>query len=341
MGTATSLRDLVPCRHTPPDRDRGGMNEPYADAKALPGSDLRGRGGPVVVGYDESSAAEAALQWAGEQAESLGLQLLVVYAANPPTPLPWTPGAALPDDSVMLHSADEVARRAAERVRRSRPGLRVRSQGAVGSPAAELISLSGSAALVVVGRRPHPGRSGANGGSVSFALSSHARCPVVVVQGVAHHVSSAVNPPIVVGVDSSRASKRALSFAASFAAVAKAPLVVLSAWASPQREPWMRGLWEDPGRAADLLAMELERAENCVREGVALVHEEHPEVRIVARTPEGNPSEALLEEAQPGSLVVVGSRGHGGFAGLMLGSVSRAVLRQAEMPVAVVRDGAF
>ena len=307
----------------------------------LPGTLVPGRGGPVVVGHDESPAAEAALEWAADQAESLRLQLLVVYAANPPTPLPWTPGAALPADSVMRHLADQVARRGAERVRRSRPGLQVRSRGAVGSPAAELISLSESAAFVVVGRRPRVGRTHASGGSVSFALSSHARCPVVVVQGGAHHGGGRANPSIVVGVDSSRASKRALSFAASFAAAAKAPLVVVSAWTSPEREPWMRDLWEDPARAADLLAMEFERAQNCVREADSLVHEEHPEVSIVARTPEGDPTEALLTEAQPGSLVVVGSRGHGGFAGLMLGSVSRDVLRRAEMPVAVVRDGAF
>jgi nucleotide-binding universal stress UspA family protein len=317
------------------------MNKPDGDAGSLlTASRVPRRNSAVVVGYDESPAAEAAVQWAADRAESLGMQLLVVYAANPPTPLPWTTGAGLPATSVLRHSAEKVARRAAANVRRSHPGLTVRSQGAVGSPAAELISLSDSAAFVVVGRRARPGYADHSVGSVSFALSAHARCPVVVVQGD-HDGGNRETRSIVVGVDSSRASKRALSFAASLAQVDKAPLVVVSAWAAPRREPWMADLWEDPARTADLLAMEFERAQSTVNEAISLVHEEHPEVSTVARTPEGSPTEALLREAEPGSLVVVGSRGHGGFAGLMLGSVSRAVLRRAEMPVAVVRDGAF
>jgi nucleotide-binding universal stress UspA family protein len=294
----------------------------------------------VVVGYDESPEATSALRWAAAQAEARGFQLMVVYAANPPVPLPWTTGTVLPTPAVLQDTAAEVARRGAESVRRDHPGLEVRSEGAVGSPAAELVSQSETAAFVVVGRRTSSGLPGSSLGSVSFALSAHARSPVVVVQGGR---PPAVGPehPVVVGVDSSRSSMRALSFAATTAEVTGAELVVASAWSSPEREPWMVDLWTEPAGAADLIAAEYEGAATCVSDAVTWVNERHPDVVAIAHTPEGRPAEALLGEASRAGLLVVGSRGHGGFAGLMLGSVSRAILRQAELPVVVVRDGAL
>ena len=76
-----------------------------------------------------------------------------------------------------------------------------------------------------------------------------------------------------------------------------------------------------------------------LREAVALVEEWHPEVEVVTRAPQGLAQEVLLDEARDAGLLVVGSRGQGGFAGLELGSVSRSLLRQADLTVAVVRDG--
>jgi nucleotide-binding universal stress UspA family protein len=315
------------------------MDDPHTEAGTLPrGPDTRG-GRAVVVGYDESPEATTALSWAASQAAIRGLQLRVVYAANPPVPLPWTSGTLLPSTSVLQHSAAKVARRGAEQVTHDHPGLEVRSQGAVGSPAAELVMHSETAAFVVVGRRALTGPL-TSLGSVSFALSTHARCPVVVVQGA---IPREVGPehPVVVGVDASRSSLRALEFGAAAADAAGADLVIVSAWSSPEREPWMGDLWAEPARAADLLAAEYESAASCIRMAVALANEVRPQLNTVARTPEGRPAEALLAESGRAGLLVVGSRGHGGFAGLTLGSVSRAILRQAELPVAVVRDGAI
>jgi nucleotide-binding universal stress UspA family protein len=293
----------------------------------------------VVVGYDESPAATKALSWAAAQADARGLPLRVVYAANPPVPLPWTPGTSLPSTAVLQHSAAKVARGGADRLRREHPQLEVRSEGAVGSPAAELVMHSETAAFVVVGRRARSGPISSLG-SVSFALSAHARCPVVVVQGA---VARDVGPehPVVVGVDGSRSSLRAAEFGAAMADAAGADLVIVSAWASPERQPWMGDIWSEPGRAADLLAAEYDGAATCVRTAQSLANELYPQLDTTARTPEGQPTEALLAESGKAGLLVVGSRGHGGFAGLMLGSVSRAILRRAELPVAVVRDGAL
>jgi nucleotide-binding universal stress UspA family protein len=199
--------------------------------------------------------------------------------------------------------------------------------------------MSQSADLVVVGRRSEEARADTSLGSVSFALGMHARCPVTVVQGAER---GEIGParPVVVGVDSSRPSMRALQFAAEAASAAAAPLVVVSAWSGPRQEPWMADLWPDSSTAAERLSDGASgRAAASVREAVALVEEWHPEVRVVTRAPQGLAQEVLLDEAADAGLLVVGSRGQGGFAGLELGSVSRSLLRNADLPVAVVREG--
>ena len=300
--------------------------------------------GPVVVGYDESPEAEAALRWAAGWASTRGASLVVVYAVSPPLSLTWSSSSSsssspTPAPELLRRAAQRIARRGAAQARRGHPDLEVRELGAVGSPAAELVAMSQSAELVVVGRRSSEARADTSLGSVSFALGTHARCPVIVVRGPD---VGEVGPgrAVVVGVDSSRPSTRALQFAADAASAAGAPLVVVSAWSGPRQEPWMADLWPDTGTAAARLSDGASGgAAASVREAVALVDEWHPEVRVLTRAPQGLAQEVLLDEARDAGLLVVGSRGQGGFAGLELGSVSRSLLRQAQLPVAVVRDG--
>lgn len=295
--------------------------------------------GPVVVGYDESPEADAALSWAADWASTREAPLVVVYAVSPPVALTWSSSSRTPAPELLRRAAQRIARRGAAKARRDHAHLEVRELGAVGSPAAELVAMSQSADLVVVGRRSEEARADTSLGSVSFALGMHARCPVTVVQGAER---GEIGParPVVVGVDSSRPSMRALQFAAEAASAAAAPLVVVSAWSGPRQEPWMADLWPDSSTAAERLSDGASgRAAASVREAVALVEEWHPEVRVVTRAPQGLAQEVLLDEAADAGLLVVGSRGQGGFAGLELGSVSRSLLRNADLPVAVVREG--
>ena len=295
--------------------------------------------GPVVVGYDVSAEAESALLWAADWASVRDAPLVVTYAVSPPHALTWSSSSVRPEPDVLRRAARRIARRGGDEARHHHPPLEVREIGAVGSPAAELVAMSQSADLVVVGRRSPDAQADTSLGSVSFALGMHARCPVVVVQGPAR---GRIGPEraVVVGVDTSRPSMRALQFAASAASVAGADLVVVSAWSGPRQEPWMADLWPDSGTAAARLSDGASgRAAASVREAVALVEEMHPEVRVLTRAPQGLAQEVLLEEACDAGLLVVGSRGQGGFAGLELGSVSRSLLRHADLPVAVVRDG--
>lgn len=294
-------------------------------------------GEAVVIGYDESCEGANALGWAASHAEAFGVPLKVVYAASAPESVTSRGDAVRAENTDRLGRAALVARRGADRARELKPTLKVQGQGAIGNAAAELVMQSASASVVVVGRRT--ARPSNSLGSISFAVGAHARCPVVVVP-LQTHPQLGPGCPVVVGVDGSASSKHAVLFAADIADRARADLVVLSAWVRPSVEPWMPAPVDADGRRDDVVAaVELEAAGRHVRAAVSLVKERHPDLAMIQRVRQGPALDALIEESARSGLLVVGSRGRGGFAGLMLGSVSRAVLRQAEVPVAVVRSG--
>ncbi len=290
----------------------------------------------VVVGYDGTREAAAALDWAAAWAARQGSRLLVASAVDPVLPAGPSTGPG-PDVATVRQAVGRVAARGADLVRRQHEDIEVRSVGAVGHPSAELVALSDSADLVVVGRRSRAKNPDASVGSVSFALSAHARCPVVVVQGE-RRFGLGEGRPVVVGVDTSQPSLRALAFAANAAASARVGLVIVSAW-SGEVEPWLAELWGGPTPGVDRAAEESARAQSSVAAAATAVRQNHPDLHTTTRTPRGALHEVLLDEACDAGLLVVGARGGGGFAGLALGSVTRGVLRQADLPVAVVRSG--
>ena len=137
---------------------------------------------------------------------------------------------------------------------------------------------------------------------------------------------------IVVGVDGSPGSRKALTWATAEAADHLADLVVITAWERtllpPLGNPSVpRGNTPDPDQRAteDLL--------NVIKEELG----EDPPVLVQPRVKQGNPAHVLIEESADAELLVVGTRGHGGFAGLVLGSVSQHVAAYAKCTVAVVR----
>lgn len=290
----------------------------------------------VVVGYDGTREAAAALDWAAAWAARQGSRLLVASAVDPVLPAGPSTGPG-PDVATVRQAVGRVAARGADLVRRQHEDIEVRSVGAVGHPSAELVALSDSADLVVVGRRSRANNPDASVGSVSFALSAHARCPVVVVQGE-RRFGLGEGRPVVVGVDTSQPSLRALAFAANAAASARVGLVIVSAW-SGEVEPWLAELWGGPTPGVDRAAEESARAQSSVAAAATAVRQNHPDLHTTTHTPRGALHEVLLDEACDAGLLVVGARGGGGFAGLALGSVTRGVLRQADLPVAVVRSG--
>jgi len=137
---------------------------------------------------------------------------------------------------------------------------------------------------------------------------------------------------IVVGVDGSEPSRRALAFAAEEAHLRDARLRVVCAWQVP---PAAYGGFT-PAVDQSVLDAFRENAENVVRDAVEIVGKLHAELRVATRTPEGNAAERLLEEAAQADLLVVGNRGHGDVSSLILGSISHQVVHRASCPVVVV-----
>lgn len=294
----------------------------------------------VLVGVDGSPASLHAVDWAAAYAAAhgLGLHLVCSYSVPSFTAAALDGGYAALDDTAIADGARAVLEEAVERVRRTR--VRVTSAVATGDAAAVLVELSRGAALAVVGTRGRGGFAERLLGTVSSALPAHAHCPTVVVpfkRPDGHPVHDADDFPraeirkIVVGVDGSPAAEAALDRAihegeiwgAEVTAVAGVPLGTgagLLAWlpAAVDHEAVLRDV-------AEGLDVVVDRA-------VA----DHPGVEVRRHVLDGTGASLLTEFSTAVDLVVVGSRGRGGFAGLLLGSTSQAVLHHAACPVMVV-----
>lgn len=142
---------------------------------------------------------------------------------------------------------------------------------------------------------------------------------------------------IVVGIDSSEPSVEALRFAIDECRLRGAKLQAVHAWQLPfvptSQDPFLAGGLIDIPLIdpADLRGV----AEQQLAETVASVDGHGVEVEQIVV--EGHPAEALVEASAEAEMLVVGSRGHGGFAELLLGSVSHACAQHARCPVAIVR----
>jgi len=139
--------------------------------------------------------------------------------------------------------------------------------------------------------------------------------------------------PVVVGVDGSASSKQALAWAARWAKLTGTSLVALTAWSLPTTYGW-----GGPAPLPEDFDPE-GLARGSLEESVSQVLGGHPDIDVTTEVAEGHPALLLTERSKTASLVVVGSRGHGAFTGMLLGSVSEFVITHAGCPVVVVRDG--
>lgn len=294
---------------------------------------------PIVVGIDGSTSAQHAAAWAAREAALRETSLVLVHACDVPAINPRSP-VSLPrgyadalreygDDWLRdAHAAVTDALSATES-----DGTRhveVHTATEDGHPAEVLINAAASAQLIVLGSRGLGGFSSLLIGSVAVAVAGHAPCPVVVMRGDKKRVTS--QDPVVVGVDGSVPSDRALGFAIEAAALRGAPLVAVRAWTYATIESG----WP----AVPMQISEDDIADNERRlldESLAPWQEKYPEVSTEARVVKGRPVRSLLAEGAHAQLIVVGSRGRGALAGLGLGSVSQGVLHHADRPVAIVR----
>jgi nucleotide-binding universal stress UspA family protein len=290
----------------------------------------------VVVGYDASPAARAAVEWAVAEADRRALPLTVVHAADYTGlvggPISMSP--ALP--GVSVDQAKRIAEGGAELARARRSGVEVRATTFAGAPSTVLIAESRAAAIVVVGTRGHGDVAGVLLGSVASRVAAHAQCPVVVVRG-ADGVVAGTDRPVVVGVDGSPSAGAALAAAIGRATEAGAALRIVCAWRPTAPGDWEREYWLAVGPGTDPDETARKAAERVVADAAEAVRRLAPDLTVETSVRGGDAAAVVLDAAGDAGLVVVGARGRGSLASLLLGSVSHGVVHGARCPVMIVR----
>jgi nucleotide-binding universal stress UspA family protein len=292
----------------------------------------------VVVGYDGSSPARRALDWAADEAARRHVQLEVLHVMNPAGPAGAQPPGE-PWPAPAYTRAETVTAEGVSLARRRRPDLRVSGTTLVGVPRTALVSAVERGDLLVVGTRGHGDLLGSVLGSVATAATVHAPCPVVVVRGDRVTAPGPAHP-VVVGVDGSEPATAALLTAARVAARSGAPMRIVCAVRPAAVDAWTRAYWQAVNPGLDPVDAAVRAAEEVVARARALVRREFPSVTTHAVVAEGRPAAVLLAHGRDAALLVVGARGRGSVAGLFLGSVSHAVVHGADRPVLVVHAGA-
>ena len=273
----------------------------------------------IVVGTDGSRRADRAVDWAAGRAAALGLPLLIVHVV-PGRPTPSTPLTAVTAsfEEGFHEEALERLERVVRRAHELHADLDVTGEIVEGNAAHVLAQASKEAALVVVGARGESATVTVRLlGGVSDQVTAYAVGPIAVIPDEEH---ASPDGPVVLGVDESPEARAAMWFAFETAAERGVPVVAIHAWQD-------RDSREIVARVTDIVDGMLTEA-----------RAEYPEVPVEVRVIHGKPHHELVQASKEAGLVVVGSRGIGGFTGLLLGSTSKRVLRDSHCPVVVTRD---
>ncbi|WP_092599617.1 universal stress protein [Actinopolyspora xinjiangensis] len=277
--------------------------------------------GRIVVGTDGSDSALRAALWAAETARCHGAVLRLVHGYAMPErgyPRFLVPTRAL--RTGLRAQARSALHTTSEAVRGGVPGTELETRIVEAAPAVALLRESRGALMNVVGSRGLGGFSGLLIGSVAMALVAHSRVPTVVVRDELPDSSARHSLPVLVAVDGSPASSRAVAFAFREAATRGVSLTAVHV---------------AQGHRSSESVLDSERA--LLSERLAGWSEHHPDVPVERLVLPGHVVRTLLEVAAEGQLLVVGSRGTEGFPGMLLGSTSRSLVVHAPRSLAVVR----
>lgn len=293
--------------------------------------------GRWVVGTDGSLRAEKAVMWAAKHVSerTVPVPLLIIHSI-PETPVPSRNQAAtalkngVDYKDEIRKKAERIVAEVAERVRAAYPDLEVETAVVEGHPADILAEAGADADQVVVGARG----AGAPAlvkmlGGVSDYVVAHAEGSVAVVPDQSE---DRPGQPVVLGLDDSPQGHIAMGRAFQAASLRGVPLIAITAWDYGPYDAHNAELWAHSVTEMNALMEE---------EGRALIAEkaaEFPDVDVTVKAVRGRPEHALIEASRDAGLLVIGSKGRGGFARLLLGSTSRHVLRESYCPVVVTRS---
>ncbi|HHT31310.1 MAG TPA: universal stress protein [Corynebacterium sp.] len=288
----------------------------------------------IVCAVDGSDASKTAAKWAANTAVKRGIPLRLVSSYSMPQFL-YAEGMVPPQElyedleAETLEKIEEAKKVAVDFV----PDVDVSHQIEEGSPIDMLLDLSEQCTMIVMGSRGLGGLSGMVMGSVSAAVVSHASCPVVVVREDNHVTEETKYGPVVVGVDGSGVSQKAIENAFKEADARGAELIAVHTWMDMQVQASLAGL-----SAAQQQWQVVEEEQNALLgQRLAGWHERYPDVKVTKVVTRDRPVRALADASEGAQLLVVGSHGRGGFKGMLLGSTSRALLQAAPCPMMVVR----
>nr|WP_246001561.1 universal stress protein [Allorhizocola rhizosphaerae] len=276
----------------------------------------------IVVGVDGSESGLAAVRLAAREARWRDRPLKLVHAFVWPT-LRVPPGQA---GGGLREQAEALLKQAAAVALEAEPAVQIWTELITGAPAPVILGQAHEAELVVLGDRGLGGFSGLLVGSVAVQVSAHSSTPVLVAKG-----RMDFEGPIVVGVDGSSTSERAVGLAFEEASVRGAELLAVHCWTRP--------VSTGPGDMLPLVYDTDEVAaeeERLLAEALSGHSDRFPDVTVRRESVRDRPGRTLVGFSEQAQLVVVGSRGRGGFTGLLLGSVSQQVLHHAHCPVLMV-----
>ncbi len=284
----------------------------------------------ILVAADGSPKSKVAIDWAAREAAMRKLPLSIIHVIQSPAVRMW-PEIPMPDEVLARIERDgqeilSAARGAAQAATAGSRQIDIETALITGGVLPTLIDLSKDAEMIVVGCRGTGPINRRLLGSVSRGLIQHAHAPVAVI----HEDPMMTDParaPVLVGIDGSPVSESATAIAFEEASRRGVDLIALHVWSD-------FGLFELPETELHSLQR---RADETLAERLAGWQERYPDVRVQSIVALNRPVHQLLERSEAAQLTVVGSHGRGGFAGMLLGSVSLAVAESARTPVLVVR----
>jgi nucleotide-binding universal stress UspA family protein len=281
-----------------------------------------------LVGVDGSAESDTAIRWATHEAVMRGAAMNLVHVVAPPS-ASWPIGPIYANITEwQRNNARYVLEQALKTLQATVSASQlpdVHTETLNSSVVSTLVRASEDKQMIVVGSRG----SGALGrlllGSVSTGLLHHASCPVAIIRPEPE--SSDSDAPVLLGIDGSPASEAATTLAFDEASRRGVDLVALHAWSDVAVFPILGMDWHEyESQGHEILG-----------ERLAGWQEQYPDVHVQRRLVCDQPARWLTRESEHAQLVVVGSRGRGGFASTWLGSVSNAVAQSANIPVLVVR----
>ncbi|MFF3942947.1 universal stress protein [Streptomyces phaeofaciens] len=261
--------------------------------------------GPVLVGVDGSTTSLAAVEAAAREADRLGVELRLAHACVwsaaqvPPGVPPWDPGGIGSPGS-----ASGALTEAERRARSVASGVRVTHTVLMGQPASVLEAESHRASLTIVGSRPASRFGSGRRGSVAARLAAHGGSPVLMVRGGPDPAG-----PVVLACDDGHIGRQAAEFAFAEASARETDVMVLNGWLHT-------------GPYAPLAAL----------------REKYPGIPVRRLRVRGGTRRAVVEASTHAQLVVIGTRRRGGWTAARPATVSRAALRHAGCPVAVIHE---